>query len=77
MIHADTDGLLDKCHCGAVAGFEEDTITGTEIVRFRPRCTDCAEQRISWELSARDAAISWNKLIRYIKSCEAFRNRRR
>jgi hypothetical protein len=39
MIHADTDGLLDLCHCGAVAGFEY--LDGFLI---RARCTECCEQ---------------------------------
>lgn len=39
MTHADTDGLLDKCHCGAVAGFE---YAGEGFVRAR--CTECCEQ---------------------------------
>jgi hypothetical protein len=49
MIHADTDGLLDKCHCGAVAGFEESEeevriIAGRERRKHRARCTECCEQ---------------------------------
>lgn len=44
MIHADTDGLLDRCHCGAVAGFDTTTAGGKE--RFMAGCTECCEQTV-------------------------------
>ena len=39
MIHADTEGILDRCNCGAVAGFEH--VDGFSL---RARCTECCEQ---------------------------------
>ena len=53
MIHADTDGLLDKCHCGAVAGFEFDG------PKSRAICTECCEQT-GWEQCKYCAAFQWN-----------------
>ena len=56
MIHADTEGLLDKCHCGAVAGFEE---SHNEVMEVRARCTECCEQ--TYWLPTKDwASINWN-----------------
>ena len=56
MIHADTDGLLDKCHCGAVAGFEE---SHNEAMQVRVRCTECCAQ--TYWFNTRDAAcFDWN-----------------
>lgn len=50
MIHADTDGLLDRCHCGAAAGFEEGeetrVVIGREFRCVRARCTECCEQTV-------------------------------
>lgn len=47
MIHSDTDGLLDPCHCGAAAGFEKSNETrivlGREFHKYRARCTECCE----------------------------------
>jgi len=53
MIYTDTEGLLDRCHCGAVAGFE------TSNGLIRARCTDCCEQT---ELVDGNylAAMDWN-----------------
>jgi hypothetical protein len=69
MIHADTDGLLDKCHCGAVAGFEE-LYFGTCFTFYSVKCTDCAEQiNAAWDTKG-VAATEWNKLIRSIKKQE-------
>ena len=56
MIHADTDSLLDKCHCGAVAGFEK-RVNGC-WVEHRARCTECVEQTV-WFAAKGDAAIDW------------------
>ena len=58
MIHADTDGLLDKCHCGAVAGFMV-TQSFALGVRHSARCTDCHEQT-NWKREKRDTIIEWN-----------------
>jgi len=55
MIHADTDGLLDKCHCGAVAGFEESELGA----HYRARCTECYEHT-AWTRSKFDAVVKWN-----------------
>lgn len=56
MIHADTEGLLDRCHCGAVAGLEE---SHTEEMEVRARCTDCCEQGY-WLPTADGAIFDWN-----------------
>lgn len=57
MIHADTDGLLDRCHCGAVAGFEfkENAL----LRKFQARCSDCCEQT-DRHWCKFDAATAWN-----------------
>lgn len=69
MIHADTDGLLDKCHCGAVAGFEE-LYFGTCLTFYSVKCTDCPEQINSACGTKGMAAIDWNNNIRSIKNRE-------
>ena len=56
MIHADTEGLLDRCHCGAVAGFEE---SHNEAMEVRVRCTECCEQTY-WFPTADGACFDWN-----------------
>jgi hypothetical protein len=72
MIHADTDGLLDKCHCGAVAGFElREGFCGTDpILFYRARCTDCAEQTEAFQASQYMSAVNWNLLVRRLKNTE-------
>ena len=59
MVHADTNGLMDKCHCGAVAGFEMHPYE----YRVRARCTDCFECT-EYQLDNFRAANAWNLLIR-------------
>jgi hypothetical protein len=56
MIHADTEGLLDRCHCGAVARLEESYSDEMEV---RARCTECCEQT-NWFPTADGAAFDWN-----------------
>ena len=56
MIHADTDGILDRRHCGAVAGIEE---SHTEAMEVRARCTECVEQT-NWFPTADGASFDWN-----------------
>lgn len=56
MIHADTDGLLDRCHCGAVAGFDAPY---SEAMEVRVRCTECCEQT-NWFPTADGASCYWN-----------------
>jgi hypothetical protein len=62
MIHADTDGLLDKCHCGAVAGFEESEEVGRLMgvrEQHRARCTECCEQT-EYRPCKFQALLDWN-----------------
>ena len=59
MIHADTEGLLDRCHCGAVAGFETDSPAPFRMVQARARCTECCEQT-EWEIDKFRAGHTWN-----------------
>jgi hypothetical protein len=66
MIHADTEGLLDRCHCGAVAGFETDSPAPFRMVQVRARCTECQEQT-NWFMSADSAMIEWNMKQREAK----------
>ena len=54
MIHADTDGLLDRCHCGAVAGFEH--LGGMSL---RARCTECCEQTAA-DHEVHPVVVEWN-----------------
>ena len=56
MTHADTDRILDKCHCGAAAGFEQ---SNTEFMEVRARCTECCEQT-NWFPTADGASFDWN-----------------
>lgn len=60
MIHADTDGLLDRCLCGAMAGFEE---SHNEAMEVRARCTECCEQT-NWFPTADGASCEWNMMMR-------------
>lgn len=59
MTHVDTDRILDKCHCGAVAGFE--TLGGhvNDATCIRARCTECCEQT-NWFPTADGASFDWN-----------------
>jgi len=59
MVHADTNGLMDKCHCGAVAGFEQHPYE----CRVRARCTECCEQT-EYQLDNFRAAHAWNLRMR-------------
>lgn len=66
MIHADTDGLLDRCHCGAVAGFlEDDKLTGKAM--FRACCTDCCGERTHLFVLKNEAVWAWNLEMRRVK----------
>jgi len=56
MIHADTEGILDRCNCGAVAGFEKPY---TEAMEVRARCTECCEST-NWFPTADQASCDWN-----------------
>jgi hypothetical protein len=56
VTHADTDGLLDRCHCGAVAGFDAPY---TDEMGVRVRCTECCEQT-NWFPAADGAIFDWN-----------------
>ena len=56
MIHADTEGILDRCNCGAVAGFEKSY---TEAMEVRARCTECCEST-NWFPTADQASCDWN-----------------
>lgn len=58
VIYADTDGLLDKCGCGAHAGFENLSMT-----LIRARCTDCLEMTEVFDDMAL-AMVAWNKARR-------------
>lgn len=73
MIHADTDGLLDRCHCGAVAGFEESeevrVVAGREQRKHRARCTECCEQT-EYRPFKFQALQDWNLARRGIKKSE-------
>ena len=63
MINADTNGLLDKCCCGAVAGFEIGRNPDTGEVCVRARCTECSEQAEFGECKY-CAAFKWNDMMR-------------
>lgn len=63
MIHADTDGLLDRCKCGAVAGFEYDSPTPFRMVQVRARCTECCEQT-DYCMDKFAVANTWNLMMR-------------
>ena len=55
MIRVDTNRLLDKCHCGAHAGYENED-SGK---RLRAGCPDCCE-RTEFHADRSDAMIEWN-----------------
>lgn len=63
MLYADTDGLLDRCVCGAFAGFERRDTTGECV---RARCTECCEQT-DWLSDNASAAVDWNRRTRSAK----------
>lgn len=62
MINADTNGLLDPCRCGAMAGFETNAMA-VEPGKVRARCTECCEQT-EFEECKYCATIKWNSLMR-------------
>jgi hypothetical protein len=62
MIYADTLGLLDRCRCGAIAGFETNSMAG-ETEKVRARCTECCEQT-EFEECKYCASFTWNDLMR-------------
>ena len=57
----DTDGILDRCHCGAHAKFVCDTTHQPNS--WRADCTECAETT-DWVFSEDRAMVAWNKAIR-------------
>jgi len=57
-----TDGLLDKCHCGANAKIVFDD-GDDPSKRWRIDCTECAETT-GWQTYPDDAFTEWNKKIR-------------
>ena len=59
MTHADTEGLLDRCHCGAIAGFEFDSPAPFRMVQVRARCTECCEQT-DYCMEHFNAVFVWN-----------------
>ena len=59
-VHADIHGVLDRCHCGADAGFEE---SHSEYMEVRARCTECHEQTY-WFPTADGAMCAWNMEMR-------------
>lgn len=71
MIYADTLGLLDRCRCGAIAGFETNSMAG-ETGKVRARCTECCEQT-EFEECKYCASFTWNDLMRGNSNAEAHR----
>lgn len=73
MIHADTEGLLDRCHCGAFAGFEQSDeiriIAGRECCKIRARCTECCEQTVYRPFKFQ-AMQTWNQARRKEKEAK-------
>lgn len=69
MIHADTEGLLDKCHCGAMAGFEH--MGGFTL---RARCTECCEQTEP-DHHVHPVVVEWNLMQREKKSNTSLTNK--
>lgn len=63
MIHADTTGLLDRCKCGAVAGFETDSPAPLRMVQTRARCTECCEQT-EYRMDKFTVVNEWNLMMR-------------
>jgi hypothetical protein len=61
VTHADTNGLLDRCDCGAFAGFEE-----SELGCVRARCTECCICN-DWAVSTQSAAFMWNVERRMVR----------
>jgi len=56
MSETDTEGLLDRCECGARAKFEDCV----EINGVSAQCTECAESTGLY-LHKIGAIIAWNK----------------
>lgn len=57
VIHADTDGILDKCReCGGLPGWEDSHYYEGQT---RARCTDCPNIG-PWRRSWHAASIEWN-----------------
>lgn len=65
MINADTNGLMDKCECGAVAGFERHPYE----CLVRARCTECINQT-EYQLDNFRAAHAWNVMMRALSNTE-------
>ena len=57
----DTDGLLDRCQCGARAKFTLDYTHQPNS--WRVDCTECAETT-DWVFAEDQAMIAWNKAMR-------------
>lgn len=65
MIHIDTNRILDKCHCGAWAGYEHKDPRGPDY-SVRVGCSECCEQTPydkEWGL----ASVAWNLMQRKLK----------
>jgi hypothetical protein len=56
--HTDTDGILDKCHCG---GFVR--VRTNEGNKIMAECTECPEAT-DWLGSAVDVMVAWNRARR-------------
>lgn len=65
MTYTDTNGLLDKCECGAAAGFERHP----HECRVRARCTECCWQT-EYQLDNFNAAHAWNIMMRALTNKE-------
>lgn len=57
----DTDGRLDKCHCGAFAKFVCDT--EHQPRSWRVDCTECPETT-DWVFCESSALTTWNQMMR-------------
>ena len=62
MIRADTDGLLDRCQCGAVAGF----VTGGTGMTCA-MCADRCGQSTLMHTTKEDSVTEWNIMQRQAK----------
>ena len=56
-----TDGILDRCHCGARPKFVFKIISG-----YCAQCTECGEST-DWGVNETQIMIKWNKQMRKIK----------
>lgn len=61
----DTDGIFDKCECGANVKFIYDTMH--QPLSCRADCTECANTT-DWVFSESVAMVKWNKMMRFNKS---------